>query len=49
MGIISDSHDFAFFDAYLILYIDILRLVLLKLISSPLGFGMVKSEFPEGE
>ena len=49
MGIISESHDFAFFDSYPILYIDILRLVLPKLISSPLGFGMVKSEFPEGE
>ena len=49
MGIISDSHDFAFFDAYPILYIDILRLVLPKLISSPLGFGMVKSKYPEGE
>ena len=49
MGIISESHDFAFFDAYPILYIDILRLVLSILISSSLGFGMVKSEFPEGE
>ena len=47
MGIISNSHDFAFSDAYLILYIDILRLVLPKLTSSSVGFGMVKSEFPE--
>ena len=31
MGIISNSHDFAFSDAYLILFIDILRLVLTKI------------------